>query len=157
MGFFNDLGKKTSETTSKIARETKLKVKIAENKGKIRNIYEEIGKKIYESHIREEKIKINDLVSEECSNIDELSKEIEESRKEILDLNNKKLCKNCFAEIEKEAQFCSKCGVKQDNENTVLEKAEEKLEKANDSVDNKKEEKDVKKELKEKNSKKGEN
>ena len=28
MGFFSDLGKKTSETTGKIARETKLKFKI---------------------------------------------------------------------------------------------------------------------------------
>ena len=28
MGFFNDLGKKTTETTSKIAREAKLKMKI---------------------------------------------------------------------------------------------------------------------------------
>ena len=27
MGFFSDLGRKTSETTGKIARETKLKIK----------------------------------------------------------------------------------------------------------------------------------
>ena len=57
MGFFSDLGKKTSETTSKIAKETKLKLKINENKGKIDDIYEEIGKKVYEKHIREEKVK----------------------------------------------------------------------------------------------------
>ena len=30
MGFFNDLGKKTTETTSKIAREAKLKMKMKE-------------------------------------------------------------------------------------------------------------------------------
>ena len=45
MGFFNDLGKKTTETTSKIAREAKLKMKIKENKGKIKDLYENIGKK----------------------------------------------------------------------------------------------------------------
>ena len=55
MGFFNDLGKKTSETTSKIAKETKLKMKINENKGKVSDLYEEIGKKVYEKHVREEK------------------------------------------------------------------------------------------------------
>ena len=35
MGFFNEIGKKTSEATSKITRETKLKLKINENKNKI--------------------------------------------------------------------------------------------------------------------------
>ena len=44
MGFFNDIGKKTSEATSKIAKETKLKMKINENKGKVKELYEEIGK-----------------------------------------------------------------------------------------------------------------
>ena len=42
MGFFNDLGKKTSKTTTKIAREAKLKMKINENKGKIKDLYEEL-------------------------------------------------------------------------------------------------------------------
>ena len=61
MGFFSDLSRKTSETTGKIARETKLKLKINENKGKITDIYEEIGKKVYEKHIREENIDIKDF------------------------------------------------------------------------------------------------
>ena len=38
MGFFNDIGKKTSEATSKIEKETKLKKKINEKKGKIKEI-----------------------------------------------------------------------------------------------------------------------
>lgn len=60
MGFFNDLGKKTTETTSKIAREAKLKMKITENKGKIKDLYGEIGRKIYENHVREEDIDIKE-------------------------------------------------------------------------------------------------
>lgn len=112
MGFFNDLGKKTSEATNKITKETKLKLKINENKNKITDLYEEIGKKVYEKHTREENISIKEDLEEECSKIDELSKEIEEARKEILKLNNKKQCSNCYAEIEKDAVFCSKCGQK---------------------------------------------
>ena len=95
MGFFSDLGKKTSETTGKIARETKLKFKINENKGKINDIYEEIGKKVYEKHIRENSVCIKDEILEECSKIDELSKEIEDARIEILKLNQKRLCCKC--------------------------------------------------------------
>lgn len=129
MGFFSDLTKKTSETTGKIAKETKLKLKINENKGKIEDIYEEIGKKVYEKHIREQNINIKLDLIEECSKIDTLSNEIEEARIEILKLNQKKLCKKCSAEIEDAAMFCPKCGEKQEkNETTVKESALEKLE-----------------------------
>lgn len=154
MGFFNDIGKKTTETTTKIARETKLKMKITENKGKIKDLYGEIGRKIYENHVREENVDIKEFISDDCSKIDALSKEIEDARKEILVLNNKKMCKKCFAEIERDSMFCPKCGEKQAEEKTVLEKAEEKLEEANISPENEKEAEIVKEELEEKNSEK---
>lgn len=137
MGFFNEIGKKTSEATSKITRETKLKLKINENKNKISDLYEEIGKKVYEKHVREENISIKEELQEECEKIDTLSKEIEESRLEILKLNNKRQCPKCFAEIDKDASFCSKCGEKLQEETKVtevvepeeVEKEEEKPEK----------------------------
>ena len=69
MGFFNDIGKKTSEATSKIAKETKLKMKINENKGKIKELYEEIGKKVYEKHVREEYVIIKEELAEECDKL----------------------------------------------------------------------------------------
>lgn len=154
MGFFNDLGKKTTETTSKIAREAKLKMKITENKGKIKDLYGEIGRKIYENYVREENLDIKEFISNDCSKIAVLSKEIEDARKEILVLNNKKMCKKCFAEIERDSMFCPKCGERQTEEKTVLEKAEEKLEEANISPENEKEAEIVKEELEEKNSEK---
>lgn len=119
MGFFNEIGKKTSEATCKITKEAKLKIKINDNKNKISDIYEEIGKKVYEKHVREENISIKDELEEECSKIDELSKEIEVARKEILKLNNKRQCPKCYAEIDKEAAFCSKCGEKLENVEVV--------------------------------------
>ena len=58
MDFFNkisnmasDTYKKTSEKTSKLAKETKLKMKINENKSKIDDIYNDIGKIVYQKHI----------------------------------------------------------------------------------------------------------
>ena len=65
MEFFDKLGKKasqaakvTADKTGKIAKETKLKFKIGELKTQINDIYEEIGKKVYEKHVREEDISI---------------------------------------------------------------------------------------------------
>lgn len=150
MGFFSDLGKKTTETTNKIARETKLKMKVNENKGKITDIYEVIGKKVYEMHVREEKVNLEDTLNAELTKLDELSKEIEDARIEILKLNQKKLCSNCSTEIENNALFCPKCGQKQQPEQpTVKEEALEKLEGADIAPDKKEEAEAVKEDLKE--------
>ena len=134
MGFFNDLTKKTSETTSKIAKktsettsklakETKLKISISEDKGRINDLYKEIGKKTYEDHLRnrtEKNMSIEDL----CKQIDEISKEIEKAKKEILILNNRKNCSHCSAEIDKNAVFCPKCGKKQEVIEDTTEESE---------------------------------
>lgn len=147
MGFFSDLGKKTTETTGKIARETKLKLKINENKGEIEDIYEEIGKKVYEKHVREEKVDINVDLANECGIIDSLAKEIEDAKLEILKLNQKKLCSKCSAEIENGAMFCPKCGEKQNpEENIVKEDVEEKTENVETLEENKQETEIIKEE-----------
>lgn len=110
MGFFNDIGKKTSETTSRIAKETKLKMKVNENKGKLNDLYKELGKKTYRQYKQEED---TGNIEEECKQLDSLIEEIKQANIEILALNNKKVCPNCGEELEFEAQFCQKCGTKQ--------------------------------------------
>ena len=123
MEFFDKLGKKASEAykvtadkTGKLAREAKLRMKMGELKSEINNIYEEIGKKIYENHVREEKEDISKDVEEQCTKIDCLSDEIESILKECLELKDKRQCSNCYAELDKDVKFCQKSGAKQDNE-----------------------------------------
>ena len=138
MDFFDRLGKKateaykvTADKTGKIAKETKLKFKMGELKSKIEDIYEEIGKKVYEKHVKKEEISINELL-EECKQIDEMSNEIEKIRQECLELKDKKQCPKCFKEIDKNMKFCPECGAKQEEEEAkeveVLEKPEVKEE-----------------------------
>lgn len=123
MEFFDKLGKKasqaakvTADKTGKIAKETKLKFKIGELKTQINDIYEEIGKKVYEKHVREEDISIKKDLEEQCTKIDVLSDEIESLLKECLALKDKKQCKKCYKEIEKEDNYCPNCGEKQTEE-----------------------------------------
>ena len=52
-------------------------------------MYEEIGKIIYQKHIHGEKVKIQEDVNSYCTQIDELSKEIEKCQEEVLALKNK--------------------------------------------------------------------
>ena len=119
MEFFNKLGKKASEAykgaaekTEKITKEAKLKIKIADYKSKIKDVYEEIGQKVYQKHVLSEEISKEELL-EECGKIDELSKGIEEAEKEILTIGNQKQCEKCKEKIDKDAKFCPKCGEEQ--------------------------------------------
>lgn len=123
MEFFDKLGKKASEAykvtadkTGKIAKETKLKFKIGELKTQINDIYEEIGKKVYEKHVREEEISIKKDLEEQCTKIDVLSDEIESLLQQCLELKDKRQCKECYKEIEKDDKFCPNCGAKQTDE-----------------------------------------
>ena len=121
MEFFDKLGKKASEAykmtadkTGKIAKETKMKFRIGELKSQINDLYEEIGKKVYESHVKKEDISIQNDLEEQCTKIDVLPDEIESLLKQCLELKDKKQCPKCFKEIEKDAKFCPSCGAKQE-------------------------------------------
>lgn len=138
MEFFDKLGKKASEAyrvtadkTGKIAKETKLKIKMGDLKSKINDIYEEIGKIVYEKHVKKEEIDIEKDLIEQCTNIDVMSDEIEALLKECLELKDKKQCTKCFTEIEKDAKFCPYCGMKQE-ENKVGTQEELKKENQNE-------------------------
>lgn len=126
MGFFDNLGKKaskaydvTAEKTGKLAKEAKFRMKINENKSDINDLYKEIGKKVYEKHVREENIDIKTELEEECTKIDVLSAEIETCLKSILELKDKRQCEKCHAEIDSSCEFCPKCGEKQPKEEAV--------------------------------------
>ena len=132
MEFFEKLTKKATETykgaaekTGKLAKETKIKLKINENKTKIKELYEEIGKKVYEKHSSEGNVCTKDDLEAECTKIDILANEIEVYNREILDLSNQKECVECKEKLQKDAKFCTKCGAKQPERENLEERKEE--------------------------------
>lgn len=157
MEFFDRLGKKASEAyrvtadkTGKIAKETKLKIKMGDLKSKINDIYEEIGKIVYEKHVKKERIDIEKDLIEQCTNIDVMSDEIESLLKECLELKDKKQCTKCFTEIEKDAKFCPKCGMRQEeNKDKIQEENQNEVQQENKANSDEKEIKKQKEETKE--------
>ena len=137
MGFFDSLGKKasaaydaTAEKTGKLAKEAKLRMKINENKSDINDIYKEIGKKVYEKHVREENIDIKTELEVECTKIDVLSAEIETCLKSILELKeaevvetentaDKQNDENSEQEVKDELENNSEQEVKEETENNT--------------------------------------
>ena len=154
MEFFDKLGKKateaykiTADKTGKIAKETKIKFKIGDLKTQVNGLYEEIGKKVYENHVREEKVDIQNEIEEQCIKIDVLSDEIDSLLKECLQLKDKKQCHKCYKEINKEDKFCPNCGEKQVEEPAKEVEILEDLENSQIDDENQNEAKIVEEEL----------
>lgn len=142
MEFFDKLGKKASEAykvtadkTGKLAKEAKLRMKIADLKSQINEIYKEIGEIVYQKHTRDGEYNIEKEIEEKCTKIDVLSDEIESNLKQCLELKDKRQCPNCFAEIEKDVKFCPKCGTKQEEVKEEPAKEVEVIEKNNNPFD----------------------
>lgn len=136
MEFFNKIGdiasktyKNASQKTGEIAKEAKIKMKMNENKSKIKDLYEEIGKIVYQKYISKEEVKIEEDLNTYCNQIDELSKEIEKCQEEVLSLKNKRICENCYAEIDLSSKYCPHCGFEQAEEKKEDIKEESKEEK----------------------------
>lgn len=132
MDFFNKLTKKATETyktaaekTGKIASETKLKLKINDNKSKINNIYMEIGKTVYQKYVLGQETDIKNDLQKELEKLDELSNQIKEYEEEILKLSDMKQCINCKNKIDKNAKFCQICGTEQPTEVEVVDNSQE--------------------------------
>lgn len=120
MDFFNKLGnmasetyKKTSKKTGELAKEAKIRMKMNEDKGKIKDLYQEIGKIVYQKHIKNEEISIQEDLNSYCMQIDELSNDVEKALDDILKLRGKRICENCNTEIDINVKFCPSCGKEQ--------------------------------------------
>ena len=125
MDFLNKLGnianktyKSASQKTGELAKEAKTKMKMNENKAKIKDLYEEMGKIIYQKHINSDEVSIKEDLDTYCSQIDEISKEQEKLQEELLALKNKRICENCYTEIELNVKYCPQCGFEQSEEKT---------------------------------------
>ena len=123
MDFFEKLGKKATETfnsaaekTNKLASEAKIRIKMNDCKSKIKDIYQDIGKIVYQKFVLDGNLEVKEDIEEQLSKISELTNQIEEYEKQILELTNLKQCENCKNKIDKNAKFCPECGAEQPEE-----------------------------------------
>lgn len=138
MEIFEKIGEMASQTykytagkADRIARETKLKMKINENKAKIENLYNEIGETVYRKYLNVSNEEFDEEIKRDCEEIDKISKEIEEQNQELLSLKDRKQCPNCHEKIDIEAKYCSNCGLEQEMEYSE----ENKEETSNDPIE----------------------
>lgn len=130
MSIFNNITKKVTETAKSAAKKsgdivevTKLNISITGEEEKIKRAYDDIGKIVYESFARGEKIA--DPFKQYCEKVGEYEKKIEEMRQKILELRNIKMCPECSTELLVEMAYCHTCGKKQELIQDIIESQDE--------------------------------
>lgn len=102
------LTKQVIGKTGNIITQTKLNFTVSDIESKIKDIYTEIGKRVYERYEAEGTIcePMDDL----CSKIDDLKAEAEDLKEKLAELKDSLKCPKCGEFNKSSAVFCSKCG-----------------------------------------------
>lgn len=131
MDFLSKIGKKANETykftkekASNISEELKIRGKISDLKEKVEKLYKEIGEKVFKEVTSGNDVS-KEEITEKCEEIARLKEDIEKAEIEILALKKIKKCSECGADLDINAEFCSKCGKKQPQVEKVEVKSEE--------------------------------
>ena len=109
---FSDTYKSAAKKSGELIEDAKLKIGISSEQEKIEDIYSEMGRRVYEAHLKGEDV--NDIYKTECERIDAITEIINGMKLKILQMKNIKTCPKCKAEIELTSCFCPKCGTKQE-------------------------------------------
>ncbi len=115
MGVLEDFFVKAKEAVDTLGEKagqfvdvSKLNIKMAELKNDMKNEYETLGKAVYKA--KKENIDDDATVNYEVAQIDNLTLQIEELKKQIATMKNKVLCKSCGQPNEVGSCYCAKCG-----------------------------------------------
>ncbi len=119
-----DTAKAAAKMSGSVVEVTKLNMSIGAEEEKIRKIYTEMGKILYEDYTEGKAVGERTLAH--CEKIDEIIALIDEMREKVLELKNVKACPNCGLELDIDMEYCYKCGRKQDEpESTEIDQANE--------------------------------
>lgn len=108
------LTKTVIDKTNNVVHQTKLKFAISEVKGKVNDIYTEMGKAVYDEY--EKTGEITEQLAEKCGKIDALMEEMTELKERLAELKETVRCAECGSYNHMDDVYCSKCGKKLETE-----------------------------------------
>ena len=108
-----DTAKAAAKISGSVVEITKLNMSINAEEEKIRKLYTEIGKQLYEDYTDGKAV--SEELLRKCVKIDEIFENIAEMKDKILELRNVKACPNCGTILDIEMEYCHKCGKKQED------------------------------------------
>lgn len=121
MAFFDELGKKISQTTQDVVQKTKdttetmkLNNMVSDEEKRIKNLYTEIGKAYFELHADS----CEDSLKPYVDGIKDARVKIGEYTEQIKRLKGIGKCPNCGTDVPNTAPFCTNCGLKMNIQTT---------------------------------------
>lgn len=115
MAFFEELGKKISQTGQGVVQKTKgttgvmkLNGMIADEEKRMNLLYSAIGKKYFELHENSAEAELQGFVNE----IKNAKKNIADYNEQIKNLKGFFLCPNCGNDVSTDSAFCPTCGLR---------------------------------------------
>ena len=115
MAFFDELGKKISQTSQGVVQKTKdtaevikLNGMISDEEKRINNLYTQIGKIYFELHSDSCEESFESMVA----SIKEAKSKIEQYSEQVKKLKGIVRCPNCGGDVQYGSPFCSSCGTK---------------------------------------------
>ncbi|MBQ6894383.1 MAG: zinc-ribbon domain-containing protein [Clostridia bacterium] len=104
---FSVAAQKTKETSESVIEIAKLKYKLVEINSEIEENFKKIGKLVYNAAEDED---ITDGIKELCDTITALTEKRDDMQENFNELVNKKQCPKCGMKLDKDFEFCPKCG-----------------------------------------------
>jgi len=117
-----DTAKTAAKISGSVVEVTRLNMSINAEEEKIKKLYTEIGKQLYEDYT--EGKTVSEKLQEKCAEIDGIISNIEVMKERILELKKTKACPNCGTVLEIEMEYCHKCGMKQPKKQIQLSETE---------------------------------
>jgi len=108
-----DTAKAAAKISGSVVEITKLNMSINAEEEKIRKLYTEIGKQLYEDYTDGKAV--SEELLRKCVKIDDIFENIADMKDKILELRNVKACPNCGTILDIEMEYCHKCGKKQED------------------------------------------
>ena len=133
MAFFNDLGKKITDTVDVVGKKTNEVVEIQKLRGQISGLeretagcYEELGKLYFAKYENHEALP--EEAETLCDTIAANMVLITEYENEIAEMKGQQKCPSCGAIVKTDMNFCPKCGAKVKEEEAKEEEASDPCE-----------------------------
>ena len=114
---FTETAKVAATKANDIVELTKLNMGIGAEEEKIKKIYYEIGKAVYDSYSAGGDV--GESFRAYCETISGYEDNIEDMKAKIMEMKNIKLCPGCNTELESDIAFCPKCGTRQKSSEPV--------------------------------------
>ena len=119
MRYMNDLRgtiasitKNVTKTSGDLLKTTKLNINLSNEESNLKNLYIEIGKKVHEIYLYGGSL--GKFFDEKYRELDTCERKIAEIKEQIGVIKGTRECPKCGKSVERTAEFCQKCGTRQD-------------------------------------------